>query len=390
MKKLTELEVPTELLVNLLYAYVGSSAFTATLYTLFSRDPRLKPGAPGLLKVLLILCIGVVSEVLAVFINIFKDRFVATLFSITFICSLALFIIGWFGLFFVYYKAHIRIFHLRESIRLHHLRPFRWIRRLRRQEYEHEMEKRDVKGQLRSLSVKLSDAARKEIAKGYSFLLTGDDENRILDTVFELILDGLEKDETVNFVCINKHPIQVWERMKHNSRFSDMEEKIRNDFIIIDAYTPNYGFDDEINELRLRELERGGVKVVRGKTIPGIHSATASAFNLTKQKEKKKEREVRRPNRMVYDSISTLSHISSVEGIQVFFNHMIPAEKLYGMWTFIIEYSGCDIEIMKTVERLVDSIFEFDVENKDNPPNIKKLRIHSGERRSRIQGNRGL
>lgn len=384
-----ELEVNPDLLVNLLYAYVGSSAFTATLYTLFSKDPMLKPGATGLLKVLLILCVGVVSEVLAIFFNIFKNGVIGSLFSISFICSLVLFVLSWFGIFFVYYKAHIRIFHLTESFRIHNLAPFRRFRIFRRQEYETEMMKRDATNQLKSFPVELSEEARNEIARGYSFLFTGDDEIQIMKTVLELILDGLENGETANYVCVNKHPIEVWNKIKHNSRFSDLKEKIIDDFIIIDAYTPNYGFDDEINEVRLRELEREGVKIVRGKTIPGIHSAMARAFNLTKEKQKERKREVRRPNRMVFDSISTLSHISSVEAIQVFLNHMVPAEKNYGMWTFIIEYSDCNKEILKTVERLVDSAFEFDTHSRGKPPNVKKLRIHSEIKTKKSQGNGG-
>ncbi|MFX0210233.1 MAG: hypothetical protein ACFFDT_29910, partial [Candidatus Hodarchaeota archaeon] len=156
--------------------------------------------------------------------------------------------------------------------------------------------------------------------------------------------------------------------------------KIKDDFILIDAYTPNFGFDDEINEKKLKDLEREGVKVVGGKTIPGIHSATKQAFNLIKQKEKKKERGVRRPNMMIYDSLSTISHVSSIEGLQIFLSHMIPAEKNYQMWTFIIEYSDCEKELFRTVKRLVDSIFELNVEKKDDPPEIKKLRIHTEER----------
>ena len=378
---MVQLIIETNILIDLLYAYVGSSALIATLYTLFSKNSWLKPGVGGLLKVLLAFCLGVIAIVLAIFAKIYGEGFATGVFPYFFISSIGMFILGWFGLFYVYAKSHVRIFHLREDFTVQYMAPLKWLQKLKKKDYELvDPKRRDATDQLSFLPQKLSRKEQVEIAEGYSFLFTGDDEIRLIDEVFNRIFEGIQNGETVNYVCVNKHPIEVWKKLTGSKQFPGMEEKIKANFILIDAYTQNFGFDDEVNEESLKKLERQGVHVVQGKTIPGIHSATAKAFNLTKRQEREKESQIRRPNRMVYDSISTLSFLYGIEAIQVFLSHMIPAEKNYGMWTFVIELSDANPKICTTLRRLVDTVLEFNVENKNEPPVIKKLRVHSAKR----------
>ena len=202
------------------------------------------------------------------------------------------------------------------------------------------MEPRKVNQEVyKSLPFNFTDEEIKIINEGYSFLFVGKSNIDMSDLALQLLINGLENGETVNYVCIDKHPIIIWENAKKIN--PHIKEK-NHDVVFIDGYTPNYGFDDEILAERFEEIKRDGVQIVTGKTITGIHSATGDAFKIIKAKEKAKSKDKRRPNRMVYDSLSTLQDVSSPEQIRIFFNHSIPAEKSYKMVSFIIENDDCD------------------------------------------------
>ena len=97
---------------------------------------------------------------------------------------------------------------------------------------------------------------------------------------------------------------------------------------------------------------------------------TGDAFKIIKKNEKAKSKNNRRPNRMVYDSLSTLQDVSSPEQITIFFNHSIPAEKSYKMVTFIIEYDDAN-EVLTQLKRSVDAIIEF----RDDSSGAIKLKL---------------
>lgn len=359
-----------------------SSAFIATLYTLFSKDYRLKAGSNSLLIILFTLCcstllalFAALSQKFPIQINLLNwiviDTF--TLLSL----SVILFIVSLLGLFWVFLKAYSRIYHLKEKRYLKYIFPFRLLTNLLRSLKKYElglgMESRKEDPIIfKSLPFKFTTEEIKIINEGYSFLFVGKSNIDMCNLALQLLIDGLENDETANYVCVDKHPIAIWNNAK--SIHPHIKEK-NHDIVFIDGYSPNYGFDDEILAERLAEFPRDGVQIVTGKTIAGIHSATGDAFKLIKKKEKAKSKDRRRPNRMVYDSLSTLQDVTSPEQIRIFFNHSIPAEKSYKMVTFIIEYDDPDNEILTQLKRSVDAIIEFKADiNGEIKLKITKLR----------------
>ena len=106
-----------------------SSAFVATLYTLFSKDYRLKAGSNSLLLILFALCC---STLLALFCILFdKFQIQVNLLDLTIIntstlllLSVILFTASVLGLFWVFLKSYSRIYHLKEKWYLKHIFPF--------------------------------------------------------------------------------------------------------------------------------------------------------------------------------------------------------------------------------------------------------------------------
>ncbi|MGP8256476.1 MAG: hypothetical protein ACLQMU_12465 [Methanoregula sp.] len=355
-----------------------SSAFVATLYTLFSKDYRLKAGSNSLLLILFALCC---STLLALFAALFdKFQIQVNLLDLTIIntstlllLSVILFTASVLGLFWVFLKSYSRIYHLKEKRYLKHIFPFRlitnWLRSLKTYELGMGMEPRNEDQKLfKSLPFKFINEEIKIINDGYSFLFIGRCNIDMSNLALQLLIDGLENNETANYVCIDKHPITIWNNAK---KINPIIKDKNHDIVFIDGYTPNYGFDDEILAERFAEIRRDGIQIITGKTIAGIHSATGDAFKIIKKNEKAKSKNNRRPNRMVYDSLSTLQDVSSPEQIRIFFNHSIPAEKSYKMVTFIIEYDDADNEVLTQLKRSVDAIIEF----RDDSSGAIKLKL---------------
>jgi len=363
-----------------------SSAFIATLYTLFSKDYKLKAGSNSLLIILFTLCVSTVSALIAALSQKFPSHIeipgifgldTPTYFFTLFLsASVILFICSWIGLFWTFLIAYSRIYHLKEKRFIKHIFPFRLffdIKFKKSETYELEMGSRKNLPELyKSLPISIRSEDIKIINKGYSFLFFGPSNINIGYLAIQLLIDGLINDETANYVCVDKHPITVWECVK--KLYPEITQK-NKDIIFIDGYTQNYGFDDEILKDKLDDIKNEGVEIVAGKTISGIHTATGTAFKKIKKFEKEeRQKNKRRPNRMVYDSISTLQDASSPEEIRIFFNHMIPAEKCYQMITFIVEYNDSKNEIVPFLNRLVDGVIEFKIKDEKILFEITKLR----------------
>ena len=294
-----------------------SSAFVATLYTLFSKDYRLKAGSNSLLLILFALCC---STLLALFAALFdKFQIQVNLLDLTIIntstlllLSVILFTASVLGLFWVFLKSYNRIYHLKEKRYLKHIFPFRlitnWLRSLKTYELGMGMEPRNEDQKLfKSLPFKFINEEIKIINDGYSFLFIGRCNIDMSNLALQLLIDGLENNETANYVCIDKHPITIWNNAK---KINPIIKDKNHDIVFIDGYTPNYGFDDEILAERFAEIRRDGIQILPEKLLL-VYTQTGDAFKIIKKNEKAKSKNNRRPNRMVYDSLSTLQDVSS-------------------------------------------------------------------------------
>jgi hypothetical protein len=164
----------------------------------------------------------------------------------------------------------------------------------------------------------------------------------------------LDNDETANYVTAERHPIDIWQALT-----SEQQDKHRDDLVFIDAYSPRFAFTDDIHEENDRQLGDKRVTCIKAKTFAGLHTALAEAFNVFKARETQDHdgRGERRPMVVMFVHVSALCDMESVEPFRVFWRHVIPSERNYGVITLILEDAQADPEILAPLKQLAAFVF---------------------------------
>ena len=398
--ELTELIGINTVLMDQLNVYALSVAFVIAIYTLFTKDFRLKEDSSKLIFVIFLFSISITLTIFQIIKNddiIYFSFFLGLLIIliiiiaikneenwaiVTFINAILLIIglitvlfdeivsffsfsafgFGWIGLFYIFYISYNKIYHLRDKRTLKNLWPFNeidgGIKRLRGHTYEYDLAERKIdKNTFKSLPDQLNEILSTfDSLKygGYSFLLIFSERVNSIDYGLKFSFDGLDNDEYINYVCADRHPYEIYKKINHLNK--DQKSK----FIFIDIFSPNYGFDDGINIRKNQEIKKNGFHIVPAKTIAGIHSSISKAFKIIESYVNSTPVKTRPPCRMIWDSFSSLTDVSSKEIIKIFLNHVIPSERNYGMISVFIESENTDPEILNILKRLVDVIIVLD------------------------------
>lgn len=336
---------------------LATSAFVTALYTLFSKDNRLRAHSDNVLVSLIVFLISNIFVIVSFIILPFYSR---VAYGLAF-GSIIFYLIG-FGILFywVFLKSYNQIYNLRTNKIWKYFKPIKSLTDFITP-YRH-YELKFVARKLKSDSFgvfkpHLSDEDIKKLANGSSILLTGIPTEKSMCLALELMKERLDADETANYVCADRHPLQIWEFMKQKYPIS--EEK-RKDLVFVDAYSPSYAFTDDIqaeNDRKLKDEE--GIQCLRAKTFAGLHTAVTKAFKRIKSHESKKGRGKRRPMLAVYAYTSALCEFESIEQFRIFWRHVIPSEISYGMITLIIEDDYAGEEIINTLKQRVDFVLGF-------------------------------
>jgi hypothetical protein len=365
---------------ELLRIYLATTAFVGALWAVYLKDARLRSGSEyvliSLFSFVLIVAIASVGATLLVIDEPVLQPF-AAYFSYL---ALILYVVSMGSLVLtVFVQSYNEVYNLRTNKFFKYFRPFRWLRNkfAKDENYELSVEPRTYEvgkcplmsslftapaGRERTNPEKDRDTADKErVKKGASVLLTGTITGGVLDEVMKWVVRRLQQNETANYVACDRHPFGIWDRLKEQG----LEEKreghtLRDSLVLVDVFTPAFGFTDEIHEDRQRQLNAQGVACVTAKTFAGLHTAVHQAFKIIKQKEKEqKGKQVRRPQVMVYDRTSALCDTESVEQFRVFWRHVIPSERSYGMITLIIEDAMAGDGVIKPLKELVDFVLSY-------------------------------
>jgi hypothetical protein len=179
--------------------------------------------------------------------------------------------------------------------------------------------------------------------------------------VTDFIDCGLTNGESVHYVTCQQPSWFVWEKAYSADNNID---NFHDYLVFIDCYLPVFGFDDEVLKKRRKDLQRRGISVVTAGGIAGLHTATAKAFNITKKTIRSQKpptgmtRSIRKPHRMIYDSVSALADASGIEQVRLFFRHVIPSERSYGMLTLIVESQRSDEVLLNSIKSIADVVCE--------------------------------
>lgn len=148
-----------------------------------------------------------------------------------------------------------------------------------------------------------------------------------------------EQDHYVQYMTASRHPIEF---IGHLQAAVDSEgllwQKVRERIVVVDAYTPHFGFLDTINGDKSAKLRKdlGDRLLSSAETFAGLHSSSSAAFKRIKKAEGTDKS--RKPTLIIYEDMYALSDLESVEQYRIFARHVIPSERLWnGMFTVFAE-----------------------------------------------------
>ena len=158
------------------------------------------------------------------------------------------------------------------------------------------------------------------------------------DLLVRLMTTFLEGGHTVQYLTASRHPSEVIIALQshmENKPNVQWQDKAR-DIVVVDAFTPHFGFTDSIHDARTRYTRGLGVKCLNSSvSYAGLHTASSRAFNVIKDRAKT---DVRGLTLVVYEDTHALADLESHEQYRIFVRHVIPSERMWaGMFTVFAE-----------------------------------------------------
>lgn len=166
-----------------------------------------------------------------------------------------------------------------------------------------------------------------------------------------LAIDFLTHGAYVQYTTCARHPIEFILHLKNSWKQEStmLWEDVRNNVVVVDAYTPHYGFTDTTHVQWTRIInEEIKIKCITSHaSYAGIHTSAARAFNIIKEEHKKAQKRARYPTLLIYEGPYCLVDLESIEQYRLFIRHLLPSEKVWGgMFTFLIETALPEKELM--------------------------------------------
>jgi hypothetical protein len=149
-------------------------------------------------------------------------------------------------------------------------------------------------------------------------------------------------------------------------------EKATGFLVLVDAYTPHFGFTDSIHGVKTDEARKDCLQYILTRpSFAGIHTAGAAAFNVIKQAVTKKTSGsgFRGPTLVIYEGLHALVDLESSEQYRIFYNHVLPSERLWGsMFTVVVEFMISE-ENLRHIKVFADYFYTSDPAFPNNPEN---------------------
>jgi hypothetical protein len=150
----------------------------------------------------------------------------------------------------------------------------------------------------------------------------------------------------VQFVSCIRHPIEFVAQLRktYDATPGNNWTAVASRLVVVDAFTPHYGFTDSIHDHLKGRLKRDfEVRYLRShESYAGLHSATSKAFNLIKNK-------LPGPRiyaLVIYEGAHALVDLESREQYRIFVRHVFPSETVWGgMLTAFVEFDIDDADL---------------------------------------------
>jgi hypothetical protein len=282
----------------------------------------------------------------------------------------AFFIIGLLSVFWRILQAHNRRVHLRDDKFLANTSPYRACKTLKNRFLKPKPPKYEYNpGQFPQSLIStieriesMSSVGIDQIIKtnshsigGKPFSISGflrPSSIKLADTVLiDLAWAFIQVDCFVQYTGCIRHPIEFASKLK--DRFNGSNEKVEwrkatQQIILVDAFSPHFGFVDSVHKIRTDSLKEEGLFCVDARaSYAGLHSAAAKGFNEIKSRTKMQgQSAVRQPTLLIYEGAYALSDLESIEQYRVFVRHTLSSERLWGgMFSIFCEYGLSDRDV---------------------------------------------
>ena len=319
-------------------------AFLIGLYTLVGRERK----SPYLINsVFFVFLVSVFSAVFGVLSALVSDLRSHLLDGATALLLFAFLLTCW-----RVYKLYVRFAYFVDRVSLKDLGLWRWMKNLRRKiktETPYELKTDSIDAglfdEILNILAEFSSKScrcreRPHLGKN-SLTLALEHQGQATDVLVRLAAAFLEKGNLVQYLTASRHPIEfVGHLVGHLKDKFNLEESSLREFaqrvVVVDAFTPHFGFTDSIHRVKTEEIEGMGISCLRSSaSYAGMHTAASRAFNLVKSRA---ESDVRKPALVIYEDTRALADLESPEQYRIFIRHVLPSERMWdGMFTVFTE-----------------------------------------------------
>ena len=163
------------------------------------------------------------------------------------------------------------------------------------------------------------------------------ERKKIDSIVTDLASRFLNNNCSVQYLTCIRHPFELLQELDSMQKKNE-QHSYKKRLVVIDGYTPHFGFTDSIHMTRTRQSADLCAKIVSARpSFAGLHTATAQAFNVLKAAEDSSSRS---PSLVIYEGCSALIDLESERQYRIFVRHVVPSERMWGgMFTVFIEPS---------------------------------------------------
>jgi hypothetical protein len=238
------------------------------------------------------------------------------------------------------WRLHSRQVHFRDDQWLKNTRFIRWVKRKWRQSsseptYEHS----PIDVEAKEVATALISAGFPDIPQNPSDLRTISickESLRATDRMLgKLCRELISVGWYVQYTTCVRHPFEFVQTLKSlfDSKWTENAGKV----MIVDGYSPHFGFTDSIHEVKSAQLRSEGVQMILARdSYAGLHTANARAFNILKNQAGANP--PRKPALLLYEGTNALSDLESTEQYRIFARHVLTSERMWGgMLTCFVE-----------------------------------------------------
>ena len=310
-------------------------AFLIGIYTLVARDRKSPYLTNSLFQVSLLSVLSALASVVSVLLSDWKGALLVLDMAIL-LLLFAILCTAWH-----LYKFYVRFVYFVDRSSL---KDWKLLRRIMRKEkhYEHipvdiPSELLDeVKKVLTRTSLRADVWDERPLLKRKCLAIALTHQGQADDVLKQLVVAFLQNEYSVQYLTASRHPIEFLQQLADLPKDSFWQKNSQR-IVVVDAFTPHFGFTDSIHEVKTKDIERTGISCIRSTTsYAGMHTATSKAFALIKARSDPSH--VRKPVLVIYEDTRALADLESIEQYRIFVRHVVPSEGMWGgMFTVFLD-----------------------------------------------------